>query len=50
MKRVAEIPADSFPVGMEITDDDQYLMVTAQGKAQKGGGHSVMVYKITLNE
>lgn len=50
MKRVAEIPADSFPVGMEITDDDQYLMVTAQGKAQKGGGHSVMVYKITLTE
>lgn len=50
MKRVAEIPADSFPVGMEITDDDEYLMVTAQGKSQKGGGHSLMVYKITLNE
>ena len=49
MRKVAEIPADSFPVGMEITDDDQYLMVTAQGKAGKGGGHSVMIYKLTFN-
>lgn len=49
MSKVAEIPADSFPVGMEITDDDQYLLVTAQGKTGKGGGHSVMVYKLTMN-
>ncbi|MBX2954680.1 MAG: hypothetical protein KF846_00895 [Cyclobacteriaceae bacterium] len=49
MSKVAEIHADSFPVGMEITDDDQYLLVTAQGKAGKGGGHSVMVYKLTMN-
>ncbi|MBX2962801.1 MAG: hypothetical protein KF687_09830 [Cyclobacteriaceae bacterium] len=49
MRKVAEIAADSFPVGMEITDDDQYLMVTAQGKSGKGGGHSVMIYKVTIN-
>lgn len=47
MKKVAEISADSFPVGMEITDTDEYLLVTAQGKSKKGGGQSVMVYKIT---
>lgn len=47
MRKVAEVPADSFPVGMEISDDDQYLIVTSQGKYQKGGGHSVMIYKVT---
>ena len=47
MNKVAEISADSFPVGMEITDDNQYLLVTAQGKARKGGGHSVAIYRIT---
>lgn len=47
MKVVSEIAADSFPVGMEITDTNDFLLVTAQGKANSGGGHSVMVYKIT---
>jgi DNA-binding beta-propeller fold protein YncE len=47
MKVVAEIPADSFPVGMEITDNNDFLLVTAQGKDSAGGGHSVMIYKIT---
>ena len=47
MKVVSEIPADSFPVGMEITDSNDFLFVTAQGKANSGGGHSVMVYKIS---
>jgi DNA-binding beta-propeller fold protein YncE len=46
MKVVAEIAADSFPVGMELTDTNDYLFVTAQGKASSGGGHSVMIYKI----
>lgn len=46
MRVVAHIPADSFPVGMDITDDNEYLLVTAQGKADKGGGHSVMIYRI----
>lgn len=49
MKKVAEIAADSFPVGMEITADDKYLLVTAQGKTGKGGGHSVMVYKLVIH-
>ncbi len=50
MIKVAEISADSFPVGMEITDDNMYLMVTSQGKSGKGGGHSVMIYKLTYNQ
>ncbi|MGE4017658.1 MAG: YncE family protein [Cyclobacteriaceae bacterium] len=50
MKKVAEIPADSYPVGMELSEDDQYLLVTSQGKYRKGGGHSVMIYKITYTQ
>lgn len=49
MKVIAEIPADSFPVGMEITDTNEYLLVTAQGKSNAGGGHSVTIYKLQLS-
>jgi DNA-binding beta-propeller fold protein YncE len=50
MKVVSEIPADSYPVGMEITDTNDYLLVTAQGKSNTGGGHSVTIYKVTFTE
>ena len=41
----AEIPADSYPVGMDISSDDSELIVTAQGKSN-GGGNSVMVFSL----
>jgi DNA-binding beta-propeller fold protein YncE len=47
MKVISEIPADSYPVGMDISSDDKELIVTAQGK-ENGGGNSVMVFKITV--
>jgi len=47
MKVVSEIPADSFPVGMELTDTNDFLLVTAQGKSNAGGGHSVTIYKVS---
>jgi len=50
MKVISEIPADSYPVGMEITDTNDYLLVTAQGKSNTGGGHSVTIYKVTFAE
>jgi DNA-binding beta-propeller fold protein YncE len=50
MRVVSEIPADSYPVGMEITDTNDYLIVTAQGKSDTGGGHSVTVYKIASTQ
>ena len=50
MKVISEIPADSYPVGMEITDTNDYLLVTAQGKSSTGGGHSVTIYKVTFAE
>ena len=43
MKVVAKIPADSYPVGMAISADDSELIVTSQGKSNKGG-NSVMVF------
>ncbi len=49
MKIVATVPADSFPVGMAITDDDRYLVITSQGRSY-GGGHSVMIYRLAFTE
>jgi len=50
MKVLTEISADSFPVGMDLSQDNRYLFVTAQGKYKKGGGNSVMVYEINYNK
>lgn len=49
MKKVAEIGADSFPVGMALSEDGKYLMVSSQGRYKVGGGHSVMVFEIIYN-
>ncbi|MGQ3014181.1 MAG: YncE family protein [Flavobacteriales bacterium] len=45
MQKVCEIPADAYPVGMDMSRDGKYLIVTSQGK-ENGGGNSVMVYCI----
>ena len=50
MKLVASIAADSFPVGLELAADDKYLLSTAQGRYQVGGGHTVCVYKVSYRE
>ncbi len=48
MQVIGECNADSYPVGMGISANGQWLIVTAQGK--QGGGQSVMVYKVTYNK
>jgi len=45
MQKVCEIGADAYPVGMDISRDGKYLIVTSQGR-ENGGGNSVMVYCI----
>ena len=40
--------ADSYPVGMAISPDDKYLIVTSQGR-RSAGGNSVMVFEIKEN-
>lgn len=49
MKIVAECKADSYPVGMDISEDGKWVMVTAQGKGN-GGGNSVMIYEVTYKD
>jgi WD40 repeat protein len=45
MKVIGSIKADSYPVGMAIDKLNHTLVVTAQGKHNKGG-NSVMIYSI----
>jgi DNA-binding beta-propeller fold protein YncE len=49
MKVLASCNADSYPVGMDISEDGKTLIVTAQGKTG-GGGNSVMVFKVNYGE
>ena len=46
MKTIGSIKADPYPVGMAIDNENKYLVVTAQGRNNKGG-NSVMIYEIT---
>ncbi len=46
MATIGSIPADPYPVGMVMDQSNNYLIVTAQGRHDKGG-NSVMIYKIT---
>ena len=49
MTVLASCNADSYPVGMDMSEDGKTLIVTAQGKPG-GGGNSVMVFKVTYGE
>lgn len=49
MKIIGSCDVDSFPVGMDICDEGKTLIVTSQGKSGKGGGNSVCIYSISLN-
>ena len=43
------IRVDSYPVGLDISKDDKWLITTSQGRSGKGGGNSVCVFKATYN-
>jgi DNA-binding beta-propeller fold protein YncE len=49
MKVLASCNADSYPVGMDISEDGKTLIVTAQGKTG-GGGNSVMIIKVKYGQ
>ncbi|MDA7803564.1 hypothetical protein N8987_03205, partial [Crocinitomix sp.] len=42
-----KIQVDSYPVGLDITKDNQWAITTSQGKSSKGG-NSVCIFKINL--
>ena len=46
MKLLGTIPADSYPVGLDISQDGQYLFLTSQGRDGRGG-NSVDIFKVT---
>ena len=35
----------SFPVGLTVSPDDQYIVVTSQGKTGRGGGNHIDIFK-----
>lgn len=45
MKQIAEIPVDSYPVGLDISKDGKFVFVTSQGRSN-GGGNAVNIYKV----
>ncbi len=45
---IGKMRVDSYPVGMAISPDDKYLIVTSQGR-RSAGGNSVMVFEIKEN-
>lgn len=49
MKMVASIETDSYPVGMDISDDGRYIYTTSQGRERKGG-NAVDIYEVTYRE
>ena len=45
MTVVATIPADSYPVGLDISKDGKYVYTTSQGRSG-GGGNCVDIYRM----
>src|SRR5574344_1939265 len=49
MKVLTSIPVDSYPVGLDLSKDGKYALVTSQGRSGKGGGNAVNIYKVTYH-
>lgn len=49
MKAIGSIAADSYPVGMDISDDGRYVFTTSQGR-NRLGGNAVDIYEVTYSE
>lgn len=49
MQVICSIGADAYPVGMAVSPDGSKVIITSQGKADKGG-NSVMVYEVVYKQ
>lgn len=49
MKVVCSIDVDSYPVGLDISNDGHYVIVTSQGRSN-GGGNAVNIYEVNYDE
>jgi hypothetical protein len=45
MTLLGTIPADSFPVGLDISRDGRYVFTTSQGRGNQGG-NSVCIFEV----
>ena len=48
MNIISTINVDSFPVGMDIKDDNTMLIVTSQGKVSTGVLYAVSCFDFTV--
>lgn len=46
MTMVGSVAADSFPVGLDISEDGRTLISTSQGRVGVGGGNAVDIFRI----
>ena len=49
MKVAASISVDSYPVGLDISNDGRYVIVTSQGRGNQGG-NAVNIYEVEYAE
>jgi DNA-binding beta-propeller fold protein YncE len=49
MKVIAKCETDSYPVGLDVSEDGKWIIVTSQGRGGEGG-NSVMVYKVNYKK
>lgn len=46
MKLIGSIAVDSYPVGLDISNDGTIVIVTSQGRGENLGGNAVNVYRV----
>ena len=49
MRTVARITCDSYPVGLDISRDGQWVIVTSQGRRNQGG-NAVNIFRVTYGD
>ena len=49
MEVIGSLAVDSFPVGLDISPDGKYIVVTSQGR-KNGGGNAVNIYEIEYSD
>lgn len=46
MKEICRVEVDSYPVGLDISDDGSMVIVTSQGHANQDGGNAVNIFEV----
>lgn len=50
MRMVTHTTADSYPVGLAISDDGAIVITTSQGRKDHGGGNAVNIFRVDYAE